>query len=86
MSFFLLLNTKGYILKNDWNQTVLLFGTIDFHSRKKKYYGSQWCPKTVWFQSFFKIYSFVFSRRKKVIQVCNNLRVTEFSFSGGVSL
>jgi len=27
MSFFLLLNTKQEILKNDWN-----FGTIDFHS------------------------------------------------------
>jgi len=32
MSFFLLLNTNEDILKNDWNQ---LFGTIDFHSRKK---------------------------------------------------
>jgi len=27
MSFFLLLNTKEDILKNDWN-----FGTTDFHS------------------------------------------------------
>jgi len=31
MSFFPLLNTKEAILQNDWN-----FGTIDFHSRKKK--------------------------------------------------
>jgi len=29
------------------------------------------------FQSFFKISSFVFSRRKKLIQVCNNLRVSQ---------
>ncbi len=27
------------------------------------YYGSQWCPKTAWLQTFFKISSFVFSRR-----------------------
>jgi len=45
---------------------------------EKKYYGNQWCPSTVWFQSFFKIYSFVFSRRKKLIQVCNNLRVSKW--------
>jgi len=31
--------------------TKQLFGTIDFHSRKKKCYGSQWFPTTVWFQS-----------------------------------
>jgi len=29
------------------------------------------------FQSFFKISSFVFIRRKKLIQVCKNLRVNE---------
>jgi len=32
------------------------------------------------FQSFFKISSFVFSRRKKFIQVCNNLRLEGFHF------
>jgi len=37
MSFFLLLNTKDNILKNDWNQTLFGIGL-----RKKKYYGSQW--------------------------------------------
>jgi len=52
--------------------TKQLFGTVCFHSRKKKYYASHW------FQSFFKISSFVFSRRKKLIQV------TELSFLGGV--
>jgi len=40
------------------------------------YYWSQWWQTTVWFQSFFKISSFVFSRRKKLIQVWNNLRVS----------
>jgi len=54
------------------------------------YYGSQWCQTNVWFQSFFKISSFVFSRRKKLVQVCNNLRLSKlwqkFSFLGGVSL
>jgi len=39
------------------------------------YYGSQWCPKAAWLQTFFQISSFVFSRTKKLIQVWNNLRV-----------
>jgi len=47
MSFFLLLNTKEDILKNDWN-----FGTIDFHSRKKILWKSM-VPK---FQSFFNFW------------------------------
>ncbi len=34
-------------------------------------YGSQWCPKTAWLQTFFKISSFVFSRTNKFIQVWN---------------
>jgi len=72
LSFFLLLNTNEDILKNELN-----FGTIDFHSIFFFYYGSQWCQTTVWFQSFFKISSFVFSRIKKLIQVCNNLRVSK---------
>jgi len=40
------------------------------------YYGSQWGPSTVWLPIFFKISSFVFSRRKKFIQVWNNLTVS----------
>jgi len=74
MIFFPLLNTKEDILKNDWN-----FGTIDFHSFLFIFfnYGSPWCQTTIWFQSFFKIPSFVFSKRKKLIQVCNNLRVSK---------
>ncbi len=42
------------------------------------YYGSQWCPKTVWLQTFFKISSFVFGRTKKVIQVWNYLWVSKW--------
>jgi len=64
-----LLNTKDDILKNVSNQT----GPVDFHSRKKKYYGSQWVSSTVWLPIFFKISSFVFSKKKekKLKQVWN---------------
>jgi len=48
---------------------------IDFHSRKK-YYGNQWLPSTFWLHIFFKIASVVFNRRKKLIQVCNNMRMS----------
>ncbi len=40
MNVFVLLNTKEDILKKVCN--MLFWGTIDFHSRKKNYYGSQW--------------------------------------------
>ncbi len=43
---------------------------LTFH-RKKKYYGSQWCPRTALFPTFFRIYLFLFSRTKKFIQVWN---------------
>ncbi len=33
------------------------------------YYGSQWCPKTIWLQTFFKISSFLFGRTKTFIHV-----------------
>jgi len=48
-----------------WTQEDILkevCNTIDFHRRKKKYYGNQWCPRTVQFPAFFKISSFVFNR------------------------
>ncbi len=41
-------------------------------------YGSQWCPKTAWLQTFFKISSFVFSRTKAFIQVWNYLRMSKW--------
>ncbi len=42
------------------------------------YYGSQWCPKTAWLQTFFKISSFVFSRTNTFIQVWNYLRMSKW--------
>ncbi len=69
INFFLVLNKKEDILKNVGNQTVA--GPIVFNSKKKKkskYYGSQRGPATVWLPTFFKI-TFMFNRRKKVIQV-----------------
>ncbi len=68
MNFFVLPNTKEDILKKVCN----------FHSRKKKYYGSQWCPRTALFPTFFRISSFVFSRTKTFIQVWNYLRVSKW--------
>jgi len=53
---------------------MLITAQIDFHNRKKKYYGSQWVPSIVWLSEF-KIFSFVFNR-KKLIQVWNNMRVS----------
>ncbi len=63
-----------------WRKFVirLFWGTIDFHRRKKKYYGSQWCPRTALFPTFFRISSFVFSRIKTFIQVWNYLRVSKW--------
>ncbi len=65
-----------------WRKFVirLFWGTIDFHSRKKnkKHYGSQWCPRTALFPTFFRISSFVFSRTKTFIQVWNYLRVSKW--------
>ncbi len=40
-------------------------------------YGSQWCPKTAWLQTFFKISSFVF-RTNTFIQVWNYLRMSKW--------
>jgi len=50
----------------------ILKGIVPF----KRHHGSQWLQLTVWLSTFFKISSFVFSRRKKCIQVWNNLRVS----------
>ncbi len=68
--------TQRKIFWRMWETAVL--GTIDFHSIFFSYYGSQWCPKTAWLQTFFKITSFVFSRTKKFIQVWNYLRVSKW--------
>ncbi len=44
----------------------------------KKYYRSQWCPRTALFPTFFRTSSFVFSRTKTFIQVWNYLRVSKW--------
>ncbi len=51
------------------------------------YYGSQWCPKTAWLQTFFRISSFVFSRTKTFIQVWIYLRMSKWwqNFHFGVN-
>jgi len=41
-----------------------------------KYYGSQWGPSTVFVTDILQNTLFLFSRRKKWIQVWNNLRVS----------
>ncbi len=63
-----------------WRKFVirLFWGTIDFHSRRQKYYGSHWCPRTALFPSFFKISSFVFSRTNTFIQVWIYLRMSKW--------
>jgi len=55
----------GKILKNVDNQTLQPMTCIV----GKMYYGSQWLLSTVWLPTFFKIYYFVFNRRKKLISV-----------------
>ncbi len=65
--------TQRKIFWRMW-KTEQFWGTIDFHSIFLSYYGSQWCPKTAWLQTFFRISSFVFGRTKKFIQVWNYLR------------
>ncbi len=74
MNVFVLLNTKEDILKNVRNRAVLGHHWLPYFF---SYYGSQWCPKTDWLQTFFRISSFVFGRTKKFIQVWNYLRVSK---------
>ncbi len=76
MNVFVLPNTKEDILKNVGNRAVLGHHWLPLYFFS--YYGSQWCPKTAWLQTFFKISSFVFSRTKKFIQVWNYLRVSKW--------
>jgi len=74
MSFVLLLNKKEDILKNDWN-----FGTIDLHSiyffstmevnHAKQLFGPNRSSK------YHPLCSA--EEKKKLIQVCNNLRVSK---------
>ncbi len=61
---------KGIYFEESYQKVTRLFwGTIDFHSRNKKHYGSQWCPRTALFPTFFRISSFFFGRTKIFMQV-----------------
>ncbi len=60
-------------------ETEKFWGTIDFYCIFFCNYGSQWCPKTAWLQTFFKISSFVFGRTKTFIPFCKYLRVSKWS-------
>ncbi len=65
---------KGRYSEECWKQSssgAPLTSIVFFFS----YYGSQWCPKTPWLQTFFEISSFEFGRTKKFIQVWNYLRI-----------
>jgi len=56
----------------------LLTVAINFQSKKnKKYYG---VPSTLWLLKLFKV-SFVFNRRKKLVQVWNNMSVSNVELS-----
>ncbi len=76
MNVFVLQNTKEDILKNVGNRAVLGHHWLPHYLFS--YYGSQWCPKTAWLQTFFKISSFVFCWTKKLIQVWSYLRVSKW--------
>ncbi len=70
--------TQNEIFWRMW-EIEQFWGTIDFHSIFFSYYGSQWCPKIAWLQTFFKILylPFVFSRTKTFILVWNYLVVND---------
>ncbi len=46
---------------------MLFWGTIDFRRKKTIYYGSQCCPRTALFPTFFRISSFVISRVSELV-------------------
>ncbi len=64
MKFYLRLSSKEDILKNVGNQTVSGSHWLPLYFFL--YYWSQWLPSTVQLHTFFKMYSFVFNRRKKL--------------------
>jgi len=71
-------------------ETKQLMDPIDFHSIFFSYYGSQWGPSNVWLPTCFKISSFVLNRRKKLLQVLEQLEgekmLTEFVFLDELTL
>ncbi len=65
-----MLNTKEGNLKNAGNQMVMVTDFYSLFGGQK----SQWGPTTVW---FFKISSFVFNIRNKLIHVWNDMSVNK---------
>ncbi len=64
-----MLNTKEDILKN---QIVLV------PIRERNTMEVKGDPSTVWLQAFFKISSFMFNIKKKLIQVWNDIGMSKF--------
>jgi len=73
LNLFILLNTKEDILKNDGRH---LMYPIDFNSRENNTMEVNGVHQLSGYRHFSKS-SFVFSRRKKFIEVSNNLRVSK---------
>jgi len=69
MRLYVLLDTKEDILLND------ILAPLTSIVREK--YGSQWCPTTIWLSKYLKKLSFVFSSKKKGMQVWNKLRMSK---------
>jgi len=74
LSYFLLLNTKEDILKNDWN-----FGTIDFHSLVFFLLWKSMVPNNCLVSIVLQnIFLRVQQKKETQKQVCNNLRVNNW--------
>ncbi len=60
-----------------WTQRKIFWRMRETEQYFVSYYGSQWCPKTAWLQTFFRISSFVF-RTNTFIQVWSYLRMSKW--------
>ncbi len=69
-----LLNTNEDVLKNVGNQTAFGPHWLSIFP----YYGSQWGPAAIWFPTFFKVCSFMFNLRKKLMPVWSNVKVSKW--------
>ncbi len=56
-----------------WTQMKIFWRMRETEQYLFSFYGSQWCPKTAWLQTFIEISSFVF-RTNTFIQVWKHLR------------
>jgi len=84
MNFFVMWNIKEDILRNVYFATKQLCGTIDFHSifRSILWQAVKGSNQLFGYWHSSKCLSFVFSRRKKLIQVWNDLRARKFFIFG----